>query len=207
MELLVNAINDPRELLYVARKGDPEALGRLLSMYCDYLRLLARVEIRRRLQSKLDASDLVQETLLEAQKSFGEFRGASEAEFVSWLRQVMALVVCGQIRRYFGTRKRDVHLERELRDSLDRSSLALARGLIDPRSSPSQQAARREQAVLLAETLAKLPEGYREVLILRHLEGQSFPEISRRMGRSLDSVEKLWVRGLAKLRKVLGELG
>jgi len=90
-----------------------------------------------------------------------------------------------------------------LQQSLDRSSLLLGQGLVDPHSSPSQQAIRREQSVLLADALAKLPEDYRDVLVFRHLEGLSFPEIGRRMERSVDSVEKLWVRGLARLRQVM----
>ena len=63
---------------------------------------------------------------------------------------------------------------------------------------------RREQAVLLADALNHLPADYREVLILRHLEGLTFPEVADRMGRSLDSVEKLWVRALPRLRRALG---
>ena len=83
--------------------------------------------------------------------------------------------------------------------------MLLGRGFVDPHSSPSQQAARREQSVLLANALAKLPPDYRETLVLRHLQGLTFPEISRRMGRSQDSVEKLWVRGLARLRQIMME--
>ena len=71
-------------------------------------------------------------------------------------------------------------------------------------STPSQQAARREQAVLLADALDRLPQDYREVIILRHLEGLTFPEVARRLDRTLDSVEKLWARGLARLRRSLG---
>jgi RNA polymerase sigma-70 factor (ECF subfamily) len=77
--------------------------------------------------------------------------------------------------------------------------------LVAPLSSPSQQAARREQAVLLAEALGRLPDDYREVLILRHLEGLSFPELARRLDRSLDSVKNLWTRALARLRDLLGD--
>jgi len=193
----------PEQLLARATSHGGEHLGRLLGLYRDYLRMLARVEIGRRLQSKVDASDLVQETMLEAHKNFPHFRGTSEPEFVAWLRQIMAAVLCGLVRRYLGTQKRDIRLERTLRESLDRSSLLLGQGFVDGHSSPSQQATRREQAVLLANALAKLADDYREVLVLRHLEGLSFPEISRRMGRSLDSVEKLWVRGLARLRQVM----
>lgn len=200
----MNTSADPESLLSEAQAGSTGQLGRLLESYRNYLRLLARVEVGQRLQAKVDASDLVQETMLEAHKSFAGFRGTSEAQFAAWLRQIMAAVLCNFLRRYLGTQGRDVRLERELAAQLDRSSQLLAGGLVDCHSSPSQQAARREQAVLLADALSELPEDYREVLVLRHLEGLSFPEISRRMDRSQDSVEKLWVRGLARLRQVMG---
>jgi RNA polymerase sigma-70 factor, ECF subfamily len=195
----------PEDLLARALEGGGESLGQLLESYRNYLRLLASLEIGQRLQVKMDASDLVQETLLEAHKDFAGFRGASEPEFVAWLRRVMASVLCGALRKYVGTQKRDIRLERSLQESLDRSSLLLGHGFADPHSSPSQQASRREQSVLLANALAKLPKDYRDVLVLRHLSELTFPEISRRMDRSLDSVEKLWVRGLARLRQILSE--
>jgi len=204
-ETLVNTSAEPEELLARAIKEGGESLGQLLELYRNYLRLLAGLEIGQRLQVKVDASDLVQETMLEAHKDFGTFRGASEAELVAWLRQIMASVFCGTLRKYLGAQKRDIRLERTLRESLDRSSLLLGRGFVDPHSSPSQQASRREQSVLLADALAKLPEDYREALVLRHLQGLSFPEIGRRMGRSQDSVEKLWVRGLSRLRQLMVE--
>jgi RNA polymerase sigma-70 factor (ECF subfamily) len=73
-------------------------------------------------------------------------------------------------------------------------------------TSPSVQAVKREQSVLLADALQKLPVDYRDVLILRHLEGLTFPEVARRMGKTQDSVEKLWLRGLVRLRQVFGEM-
>jgi RNA polymerase sigma-70 factor (ECF subfamily) len=194
----------PDELLRDARAGDGAAVGRLLEQYRRYLALLARVQIGQRLQGKADASDLVQETFLEAHRNFPRFEGASEPQFVRWLRQILAAKLADLLRRYLGAQARDVRLEREIEDAFDRSSVLLDRGLVSPVSSPSQQAARREQAVLLADALAELPDAYREVLVLRHLEGHTFPEVARRMGRSLDSVEKLWLRALAKLRQQLG---
>jgi RNA polymerase sigma-70 factor (ECF subfamily) len=131
--------------------------------------------------------------MLEAHKNFPQFRGATEVEFTAWLRQIMAGILCGQLRKYFGTQKRDIRLERTLRENLDNSSMLLGKGLIDLHSSPSQQAARREQAVLLADALENMPKDYREVLVLRHMEGLTFPDIARRMERTQDSVEKLWV--------------
>jgi RNA polymerase sigma-70 factor (ECF subfamily) len=141
---------------------------------------------------------------------FGRFRGTSEAQFIGWLRQILAANLADLLRRYLGAQARDVRLEREIGESLNGSSARLERGtfgheLAAPQSSPSEQAARREQAVVLADGLAQLPDNYREVLVLRHLEGLTFPDIARRMGRSLDSVEKLWMRGLARLRQVLGD--
>ena len=194
----------PDELLREARTGDGAVLGRLLEQYRRYLALLARVQIGQRLQGKVDASDLVQETFLEAHRNFGRFEGASEPQFVRWLRQILAARLADLLRRYLGAQARDVRLEREIEDAFDRSSVLLDRGLVSPVSSPSQQAARREQAVLLADALGELPDDYREVLVLRHLEGHTFPEVARRMGRTLDSVEKLWLRALARLRQQLG---
>jgi RNA polymerase sigma-70 factor (ECF subfamily) len=163
------------------------------------------VEIGRRLQGKLDASDLVQETFLEAHRNFTQFRGTSEPQFVSWLRRILAAKVANLLRHYLGTQGRDVRLEQGLAADLDNSSRLLGEELVAALSSPSQQAVRREQSVLLANALERLPEDYREVIVLRHLEGLSFPEVARRMGRTLDSVQKLWLRGLARLRQVFGE--
>jgi RNA polymerase sigma-70 factor (ECF subfamily) len=196
---------NPEELLASARAGDGQALGELLALYTNYLTLLARVQIGRRLRGKVDDVDLVQETFLEAHRHFEGFRGTTEGELVSWLRQILAANLSNLLRRYFGTRGRDVRLERELADELDQSSQALGQGLAASQSSPSQQAVRREQAVLLADALERLPEAYREVIILSHLEGLRFPEIARRMGRTVDSVKNLWARALGRLRRSLGE--
>ena len=197
---------NPEQLLALARADNEPALGQLLELYRPYLALLARLQIGRRLQSKVDAADLVQETFLEAHRNFARFRGATEKELVSWLRQILAANLADLIRRYLVARRRDVRLERELTIDLDHSSQALGEGLVAGQSSPSEQAAHREQAVLLAEALARLPEHYREVLILHHLEGLSFPEVGRRLGRSLDSVKNVWTRALATLRRSLGDL-
>jgi RNA polymerase sigma-70 factor (ECF subfamily) len=195
---------DPEHLLERARTGDVPALGRLLELYGNYLALLARLQIGRRLQGKVDAADLAQETFLSAHAVFAQFQGSSEAELVAWLRQILASRLGDLLRRYGATRRRALHLERDLADSLAQSSRVLDGGLVARQDSPSGQAARREQAVLLADALGRLPEDYREVIILHHLEDLTFPEVGRRLGRSLDSVKNLWVRALARLRRLLG---
>jgi RNA polymerase sigma-70 factor (ECF subfamily) len=195
----------PGELLELARCGNDAALGTLLGVYRKYLAVLARAQISRRLQGKADASDLVQETLLEAHRHFRAFRGATEAEFTAWLRSILAGLIANHVRRYVGTKRRDVRLERALAVEINDTSCPLARGLAADIRSPSQQAAHNESATQLSRALESLPAHYREAIVLRHLEGLPFAEVAARMNRSVESVEKLWVRGLAQLRRSLGE--
>src|SRR5471032_115629 len=113
---------DPQQSISDARNGSESAVGSLLEMYRNYLRLLARIEIGRRLQGKLDASDLVQETFLEAHRNFALFQGNDEPQFAYWLRQILAAKVANLVRHYFGTQGRDVRLEQELAADLENSS-------------------------------------------------------------------------------------
>ncbi len=148
--------DDPETLLHRARLGDAEALARLLEMYRNYLRLVSRVQVDRCLRSKADASDLIQETLFIAHRSFHEFRGDTERELLAWLQQILVSRLARLIRRYQAQR-RDARLEMELGEALDPSSV-VARTLAPSHSSPSGKAARREEAVLLANAMAGLSE-------------------------------------------------
>jgi RNA polymerase sigma-70 factor (ECF subfamily) len=190
-------------LMSLARAGDSAAMGKLLEFYRNYLVLMARLQVGRRLQGKVDPADLVQETFLEAHRDFPRFRGNTEGELLAWMRQILTRNLANAIRRYFGTRARDLNLERELSRDFDESWRMLDGGLVAKQSSPSHQASRRERAVLLANALQRLPDDYRETIVLRHLEGLSFPDVARRMDRTEDSVKKLWARALARLRKAL----
>jgi RNA polymerase sigma-70 factor (ECF subfamily) len=199
-----DSVVDPSELIARARLGDERALGRLLDRSRNYLRLLARLQIDRQLQGKADASDLVQETYVDALRDFDDFRGASEAEWLAWLRTILASNLVNLVRHYRGTQRRDVRLERTLAADLDQSSEALDRALVAPgQAAPWEQAARREQSLALADLLERLPGAYRDAIVLRQLEGHTFPEVALRMGRTVDSVKKLWVRGLRLLRETL----
>jgi RNA polymerase sigma-70 factor (ECF subfamily) len=158
------------------------------------------------LQAKLDASDLVQDTLLEAQVKFRLFHGSDEPQFVEWLRRILATKVANLVRHYCGTKMRDVGLEQEIDAGLDHSA-RMSHGLAASLVTASEQAARREEAVILADALARLPGDYQEVIKLRHFEGLTFPEIARTLDRTLDSIDKLWLRALTKLRQIVGESG
>src|SRR5689334_15456835 len=118
------AVN-PDQLILDAKTGREPALGALLELYRNYLRLLAQIEIGRRLQGRLDASDLVQETFLDAHRQFAQFHGSSEPQLVRWLRQILAGKVANLVRHYFGTQGRDVRLEEDLTAGFDNSSRML----------------------------------------------------------------------------------
>lgn len=193
------------ELLVAARAGDREALGDALELYRNYLMLLARTQIGRRLQGKADAADLVQETFLEAHQHIAAFRGTSEAELTAWLRSILASVISNHVRRYLRTQQRDARLEQPLAVELDHTSHVLERGLVAAMSTPSRQAAKREALVVLANALERLPEDYRQVIMLRHLEGLPFADVAQQMGRSVASVQNLWVRALKRMKEAVGE--
>ncbi len=192
----------PEALLVRACSGDAEALGQLLELYRNYLRLQARTLIGAALRVRLDPSDLVQETFLEAYRDFGQFAGTTETELVAWLRQVLIRNLADQARRH-QSQRRDLGREESLEALLQQSSCQVEKALAMGMSSPSSQASRREQAVLLADALASLPPDYREVLILRHLEHLKFDEIAARMERSSGAVRMLWTRALERLHRVL----
>lgn len=198
--------SDAARLLERAQQGDQEARGPLLEAYRNYLELLARIEIGRRLQTKVDAGDVVQETFLEAHRNFGMFRGHEEGEFIAWLRGILAGRIANLVRHFVGTQGRDIRRERDLDVNLDQSSRAFDRGLVALQSTPSQHMVRQELRVMFANTLARLPEEYREVILLRHFEELPFADVATRMNRSLDSVQKLWIRGLARLRQLVEEV-
>jgi RNA polymerase sigma-70 factor (ECF subfamily) len=196
--------DDPEDLIREARTGGEPAFGRLLARYANYLTLLARVEVGRRLRGKLDPADVVQDAFLEAHRHFPAFRGTTEPQFAAWLRRILAGVLANTVRHYFGTQARDPRLEHDLHAAVEQSSYALAGQLAAPDTSPSEAAVQREQAVLLADAIGRLPDDYREVIVLRHLEGLTFPVVADRMGRTVDSVEKLWLRAVARLRHEVG---
>jgi RNA polymerase sigma-70 factor (ECF subfamily) len=177
---------------------------RLLESFREYLRLLARLQLDPRLRSKLDPSDVVQQTLLEAYQKRDQFRGKSEAEWLAWLRQALAHNLADALRA-FSQANRDVGRERSLEAAIEASSCRLAAFLAAEQSSPSQQAERHERAVRLAEALAALPDNNREALVLHYCESWPLADIASHLGRTPAAVAGLLKRGLKQLREHLRE--
>ncbi len=199
MELL--SITD---LLERARRNEPGEVDRLFMQCRNYLHLLARAHVERRLQAKVDASDLVQQTLLEAYRDFGNFRGATEAEWLAWLRRILAHNAANFIRHWKTTGKRQAQREIPL-DGADSMS-GPGREPAGKEESPSQQLLRKERALLVADAVAQLPADYQEVVCLRNLQRLSFHDVAERMGRSRPAVQMLWMRALERLQQIMGAL-
>jgi RNA polymerase sigma-70 factor (ECF subfamily) len=191
------------ELIRQCKAGDACARELLFDHYRHYLQVLARAQLGRHLRAKCDPSDLVQQTLLEAHRDFGEFQGGHESELLAWLRRILAHNLFNEA-RHFAARQRDAAREvslDQMRADLERSSLALGRCLAAAAPPPSQLAAQREAAVRLADHLAHLPEDYQTVLLLRVFEGLSAEEVAQRMGRTPGAVRMLQMRALTALRE------
>ncbi len=182
-------------------RPDDQALT--LERFRSYLHLLARLQLGTRYQRKLDASDVVQQTLLKAHQALDQFRGQEPAELAAWLRQILARTLA-DLARDMGRAKRDMNLERSLEAAVEGSSARLEAWVADE-SSPSQNAMRHEQSLRLAEALATLPEPQREALVLKHCEGWSLAAIAEEMGRTPPAVASLLRRGLKQLRTLLHE--
>jgi RNA polymerase sigma-70 factor (ECF subfamily) len=175
-----------------------------LTKFRAYLYALARLQLDRRLQAKIDLSGVVQQTLLEAHQAAGQLRGRSEEEKAAWLRRALANNLADEIRK-LSAGKRDVQRERSLEDALAESSARLKAWLAEEQSSPSRNAERQEEALRLAEALSGLPEGQRRAVELRHLKGLSLAETAAELGCSKSAVVGLLHRGVKKLRELLQE--
>ncbi len=191
------------ELLRRAKSGDAEARERLFSECRDYVVIVARTQVGSWLQAKVDASDLVQQTLLDMHRGMAEFRGETEAEWLAWLRKILNHNATDYVRQYGGTKKRQTRREVSIDRFTPGDSQPHRLEPKDPGESPSQLVLRRERELEIAQALAQLPADYQEVIELRNLQRLSFEEVAERLGRSRGAVQMLWMRALRKLEETL----
>ena len=191
-------VPDSDRLLSDARSGSPEALGRAFEACRRYLLLVAEKKLGAEMRAKGGASDLVQETFLEAQRDFRRFRGESPGEFRVWLRRILLNNLGTFARQYRDTGKREV--AREVAINGEGSRGVLVFDVAAPPSSPSAKLVAREQAEALRAALDRLSDDYRKAITLR-LEGNlTFEELGRELGRSQEAARKIWVRAMESLR-------
>jgi RNA polymerase sigma-70 factor (ECF subfamily) len=188
----------------LAREGQQDALSELLETHRNYLRLLAVSCLHREMRGKADASDVVQETLLKVHENFRQFRGTTELEWMAWLRRILVHQLA-DIQKGFQRQRRQVSREQSLESLVDRSS-AMLHNMVPARGpSPSQEAQRRETAALVADALAELEPGARDVVILRNLHELDWNAVGEKTGRSPDAARMLWARAMLRVGGLLKE--
>ena len=174
---------------------DPDEFARRAEVLRAYLRLIAEAQLPPVLQSRLSASDLVQETLLQAQRKLDQFEGDPDVHLRAWLRKILA---------------------RKILDALHRLPPEVAAADVQPSSlrvelwarveeEPGRRLLEQEQLVQLAQALETLPPDQRRAVVLHHLQAVPVAEVARHMGRSEASVAGLLRRGLCHLRDRLAE--
>ena len=189
-------------LLEQARQGDREALGHLLEAQRVDLHRLAERQLDRRIAVRMDASDIIQQTFLEAHRSFQQFAGQDARQLAAWLERILDHKIAGAIRDHALLQKRNVRRDRSMDDSHGRLA-SLKQQLDGGISTPSQKAIRGEQEQLLMQALSVLPNDQREAVRLRHLEGWALSDIARHLGRSPTATAGLIKRGMQALRRQL----
>jgi len=191
-------------LLSQALAGSRDCFGRLLHRHRNYLKLLVVSQLEQKLQRRVSASDVVQETFLEANRDFPKFRGTSRGEFSAWLRRILVNNLHRVVEQHVLAAKRDVRREvtlEQLASSLEKSTARLETILPDPGTSPSGSAQQHEMEIALADHLAELPADYRNVIVLRHIECLSFEAIGEQLDRSSGAARMLWLRAIQALRE------
>lgn len=195
--------NRIHELLVLAKSGNDEAKNELLEGCRNYVRLIARSQVETWMNAKVDASDLVQQTLLEAYQGLANFDGDSEAEWYAWIKQILSHNTQDFIRQ-FRTAKRDANKEVRLQPQRGTDSVPQI-DLSAQLQTPSQLMIQDEREFELANAIAKLTDDYQEVIQLRNLQRLPFDEVAERMNRSRGAVQMLWARALKQLQEILSQ--
>jgi RNA polymerase sigma-70 factor (ECF subfamily) len=187
--------NLARDLVAEARAGSSEALGRLLESCRPYLLMVARQEIGPDLQAKGSASDLVQDTFLEAKRDFRQFHGNTEEELLAWLRRLLLNNLANFSRSFRGAAKREIGREVSLDGAAEVSETA---------AGASSLIRAGEQSELLRRAIDRLPDDYQTVIRLRYEKALSFDDIARQLQRTPNAVRKLWARAIDRLHEEMG---
>ena len=192
-------------LIPQSKEGDQQALDQIMAQIKDYVDLMANRYFDKSLQQKVGPSDIVQQTLTQVVENFDKFRGKTSAEFRGWLKTIVVHEV-GRVRRHFRTDKRDYGRENVLAGGAnpDGHDAFLPK---DNNLTPSSEAMAAEKIANFYSVLDQLPEDYAEVIQLRSIEKLPFNEVAKRMGRTHDSVTKLWYRAVLKFEERLRKNG
>jgi RNA polymerase sigma-70 factor (ECF subfamily) len=203
-----SAESHPAELLRRAAAGDQQSVNELFTLYRDRLRAMVRLRLNRRLQGRVDPSDVLQEAYLEICKHFPDYARAPTLPFYLWLRHITGQKLIAAHRQHLGARMRDADREVSLyRGALpEASSASLAAQLLGRLTSPTQAALRAELQIRVQEALNSMDPMDREVLALRHFEMLSNAETAQVLGIKKSAASNRYIRALERLKDILSAL-
>ena len=188
------------ELVDLARAGDQQAIGGLIDRWRKYLLLIANEDLEQDLHAKIAPSDIVQQSMLDAQQHLGDFRGSSEVEFRAWVRKILQNKVHAARRAFKKTKSRDLGKEIGIDDS--RQPVPVLENRHD---SPRSDALKKERANVLSIAMNQLPPHYQQIIQLRNWDELTFVEIAKQLDCSEDSARKLWSRAVLRLQQVINQ--
>jgi RNA polymerase sigma-70 factor (ECF subfamily) len=195
------------ELLEQAKRGEPQAVDRLLARHREALRRVIGLRLDHALARRVDASDIVQDALLEASRRLNDYLQKPVMPFHLWLRQIALDRIIDAHRRHRQAQRRSLDRERPLRPAVfaDRSSIELAAQLVDPQLTPAAAALRAELKRRFEAAVTQLNEDDREIIVLRHFEQLSNQDAAAVLGLSEPAAGMRYLRAMRKLRSVLGQ--
>ncbi len=199
---------DSKAKLAAAKQGDSQAKGELLDRFRPYLNVIAQRLLDERLKGRMDYSDVVQATYLEASRDFEAFRGDSIETFLAWLRHILRNNISTAHQEHLATQKRSAKLEITMNSigSYGSSPMQFEQLIPAETSSPSQRMMRSEAAAILAACIEGLPRAQGDAIRMRYLEGMSLKGISERMKKTEMAVAGLLKRGLQGLREEMARI-
>jgi len=205
---MMNESSETTDLLQRAVAGDEPALRELFTRYRERLKRMVRLRLSRRLQGRLDESDVLQEAYLEVSKRLAEYVAQPEVPFFLWLRHMTGLKLTELHRHHLGTQMRAADREVTLhRGALpEADSVSLAALLIGTLTTPSQAAIKAETRMLVQEALNNMDPVDREVLALKHFEQLSTSEIAQVLGMSKAGAGSRYLRAIKRLREMLSRI-
>jgi RNA polymerase sigma-70 factor (ECF subfamily) len=200
--------NESKALLQRAAGGDSQAVENLLARHRDRLKRMVHLRLSRRLQGRIDDSDVIQETFLSVSCRLHEYTANPKLPFYLWLRHMTALKLAEIHRRHLGTQLRDADCEVTLhRGGLpEADSMSLAAHLLGQLTTPSQAAIKAETRLIVQDALNNMDPTDREVLALKHFEQLSISEIAEVIGMSKAGAGSRYLRAIKRLKEILSQI-
>lgn len=198
--------DETQQWLDAARGGDATAVNHLLQKYRDPVRRLVQMRLDRKVQQRVDVSDVVQEVMVEASNRLQDYLQSPEMAFHLWLRQIAWDHIIDTYRRHRVSAKRSMDREQPMTAAPpDQSTMELAIQLCDPGITPAAAATQHEIARRVEEAIEQLADQDREIIVMRHFEHLTNLEIAEALGLNPPAASMRYLRAVRRLRQVLDE--